>query len=234
MPEGRSSETPEGLQMKETQAPFRLYDFLAYLFPGIATLHALYLAGGEAHSELVSFLTKYAALNYAMFVVASYAIGLFWSVVSRDVIRRTCWLIYNPRIDFLTPRKHRHSPLDSGIRAQIQRELHRMFPSVKFPAQNAYAVCRSYVSNCSSSSWNRREFVSSVRAMATNLIGPIVIYMTFFFTHGHVKMGWVAVVFILAILRKTVTHDWVEWKEIYVAFIMHRASSQRIPSEAHE
>ena len=208
--------------MKELTPPFRLYDFLAYMFPGLATLHALYISSVGTRNALTGFLTPNAAFNYAMLIVASYIVGLFWSAISRDVIRRVCWFVYNPRVDFLFPRKYRRTPLSARIRMKIQTELEGLLPSVKLSQRNAYVVCRSYIAQNCPSSWARREIVSSMRAMATNFVGPMVLYAAILFLNGRTWLGGVAAMVALVLLRKTVTHDSIEWKEVYMSFLTHR------------
>ena len=219
--------------MKEVTPPFRLYDFLAYLFPGMATLHVLYLHGASTQAMLTGFLTSSTVFNYAMLILTSYVIGLFWSVVSRDVIRRLCWLIYNPRIDHLNPRKFRRTPLGPCIIAGIKSHLAELYPTEAPSPRDAYVLCRCYVSHNCPSSWARRTIVTSIRAMAANFIGPTVMYATFFFSNGNETLGWVAVVAAVALLRKTVTHDAIEWKEIYASFLSHRTTGRVQSSPEH-
>ena len=213
--------------MKEVAPPFRLYDFLAYMFPGLATLHALSIYSEGTRVALSGFLTTNAVFNYAMLVVASYTIGLFWSVVSRDIIRRLYWLVYNPRVDFLLPRKYRRTPLNTRMREMIHTEFEKLLPSAELSPQNAYVVCRSYVAQNCPFSWTRREIVTSMRAMATNFIGPVVLYAVILFANGRTGFGWVAILVAVALVRKTVTHDGIEWKEVYVSFLTHRMVTQQ-------
>jgi len=89
--------------MKTPDAPFGLFDFLAYLFPGIATLHCFFLwANSEDGCGLPALATGSTAANAGVALVAAYALGFAWSVFSRQAIQRLTYRLWaNPREDYL-------------------------------------------------------------------------------------------------------------------------------------
>lgn len=206
--------------MSDLAPPFRLYDFLSYLFPGLATLHVWYLYVGE--SVAAGMVTKSTPVNYAVLLVASYVIGLFWSAVSRDIIKPLCRLAYDPRVDLYAPRRFRSTWLNVETRKAIEAEVDDIVSSIGGKPRIVAAFCRSYVAQNCAPAWARRENVSSVRAMATNFIGPVTLYGAYFLWEGRVALGVASVAVVVAMLRKSMTHDSIEWKEIYVSFLSHR------------
>lgn len=216
--------------MKDDVLQFRLYDFLAYIFPGVATLHVLYLFSKDTISQSTELLSDSAVVNGILMVAISYAIGLFWSAISRDIIRPLLWKIANPRIDLLFTKKERQTLLSPAVRDTAKAELQAMLDTECPSEKDVSAICRSYVALHCPAAWARRENVSCVRAMAANLIGPIGLYAAYLFTHEYLLLGFLAVFIAIALLRKIFTHESIEWRELYISFIVHRKTSDPFPA----
>ena len=78
-----------------TTFPFRLYDFLAYLFPGAATMHAVYLMRNDDITQVADkTLTGNSVVDMMLGLIAAYFIGLMLSVLTRhgtrSLVFRSC------------------------------------------------------------------------------------------------------------------------------------------------
>src|SRR3990167_4524654 len=139
--------------MNDMAPPFRLYDFVAYIFPGVASVHVMYASNPDLRAASAGILTADTAFNYTVLIVVCYAVGLFWSATSRDLLRRLCWIFYNPRIELLAPRKGRRSALNPRLRAMVRVEVGKLLQSADVDVLSMPGVCRSYVAQNCPAAW---------------------------------------------------------------------------------
>ena len=165
--------------MKELSPPFRLYDFLAYLFPGAATLHAVWVIVEYKGGYIVRSLSTYNSVrDIALAIVAAYALGLMWSVVTREGLRRLLWLFSNPRIQYFDDLEQ--SPLERSLTEKLQTRARELFGEPFLKAVQAHRLCRAYVAQYCPASWERRQSIMPVRSMCANFIGPTLLYAVSF------------------------------------------------------
>jgi len=210
--------------------PFRLYDFLAYLFPGMATMHALFLIQGQPLDGFTKTVrTDNAVIDVIIALVAAYLIGLFWSVISRDVLRRLVWKCSNPRIEYFEEALAAKSPLGVALNAKLREKVREMFGEVR--AEEAHRLCRVFVCNQMPKSWARRESVVGVRSMCANCVGPLLLYAAAFLAHGFWLLGIVSSLGSVALLSKMIALDQREWKEVYFAFLVAMCAPLPVSAE---
>jgi hypothetical protein len=223
--------------MKEPDPPFRLYDFLAYLFPGAATLHAIYLLMNGEKLKIIGYLsTGYETVDFIYWLIAAYVIGLAWSVMSRDLVRTLIWKYDNPRFDYYEGQKVVDSPFGEDLSKALKDKIMKQFGDNDLKAEQAHRLCRAYVAQNCPSSWDRRKEILAVRSMCANFIGPAILYAVAFFSAGWKLFGVMALVGAAALMMKTITLDRREWKEIYVSFLTHQytRTKERIPQNKNE
>lgn len=206
---------------KDTTVPFRLFDFLAYLFPGAATMHAVYVMRSQDVSQLANTMsTGSVVIDLMLGFVAAYLIGLVWSVASREGLRTLVWKFCNPRIDYFSESHASKSPLGIKLNGQLREKVKRVFGDDVVDGQQAHRLCRVFVSNNASASWERREAIIGVRAMCANCVGPVLIYGIAFVTNGWWLLAALSICCLAALIRKMISLDQREWKEIYFAFLV--------------
>lgn len=209
--------------MKEPELPFRLYDFLAYLFPGAATLHAIYLMMSNDNLKIIHYLsTGYETVDFIVWLIGAYIVGLIWSVVSRDLLRRVIWQFDNPRLDYYDGKTSARSPFGDELTKDLKDKTSKRFGYSDLKAEQAHRLCRAYVAQNCPSSWDRRKEILSVRSMCANSIGPALLYSVAFFLGGWKLFGAISLIGVAALMVKTITLDRREWKEIYTAFLVHQ------------
>lgn len=206
---------------EETSVPFRLYDFLAYLFPGAATMHAVYIMRRQDINQLADTIsTGSIVIDIVLAFIAAYLIGLLWSVVSREGRRRIVWRFCNPRIDYFSAPQTSRSPLGVSLNKRLREEVKTVFGDDVIDAQQAHRLCRVFISNNLPTSWERRQSIVGVRAMCANCVGPVLIYGIAFATNGRWLLTGLAVIISAALICKMIILDQREWKEIYFAFLV--------------
>ena len=123
--------------MSELKPSFRLYDFLAYLFPGIATFLALKIIFPVNFHELkLQLTTSNTIIEAACVIILAYVIGLFWSVFYRELIRPLIWIKSNPRIYFYNPKDPQKTPIGNDMLLKLRVEAEKFFNI----ENNAYRV----------------------------------------------------------------------------------------------
>lgn len=206
---------------KETTVPFRLFDFLAYLFPGAATMHAVYVMRSQDVSQLANTMsTGSIVIDMMLGFVAAYLIGLVWSVVSREGLRKLVWKFCNPRIDYFSESHVSKSPLGIALNRRLREKVQEVFGGDVVDGQQAHRLCRVFVSNNFPASWERREAIIGVRAMCANCVGPVLIYGIAFAANGWWPLTVLAICSSAALIYKMIILDQREWKEIYFAFLV--------------
>jgi len=212
--------------MKELNPPFRLYDFLAYLFPGAATLHAAYIIMKSKGPQIVQSLSTHSSvIDVTLAIVAAYALGLVWSVVSREGLRRLIWLFENPRIQYFKGDSPKQSSLGSSLTKKLQAQARKQFDEPSLEAEQAHRLCRAYVVQHCPTLWERRQSIVAVRAMCANFIGPALLYTVVFAVRSLWPLAVIAGIASIALVAKTVTLDQREWREIYLAFLVHQSTN---------
>ncbi|MBA7619991.1 hypothetical protein ES703_27333 [subsurface metagenome] len=211
---------------EETKVPFRLYDFLAYLFPGAASMHAVYVMCNQRISQVANTMsTGNIVIDIILGFIAAYLIGLLWSVLSREGLRRLVWKFYNPRIDYFFESRAAKSPLGVILNKRLREKVQKVFGNDIVDAQQAHRLCRVFVSNNSPASWERRESIIGVRAMCANCVGPVLIYGIAFATNGWWLLFGLTIFISAALICKMIILDQREWKEIYFAFLVATLAS---------
>ena len=212
--------------MKELKSPFRLYDFLAYLFPGAATLHAIYMIlkdKDKATGVLELLSTDSSPVNAILMIIAAYVLGLIWSVISREGLRRLMWLKWNPRIQYFTDSGDKRNPLGE-MSKELQEQVQELFGEPALEPRQAHRLCRVYVAQYCPISWEKREAIVAVRSMCANFVGPALLYSMTFVLSGRWIPAVIAGLGAIAFLFKTVSLDNREWRWIYFAFLAHRST----------
>ncbi len=210
-----------------TTLPFRLYDFLAYLFPGAATMHALYVMRSQDVAELARRMSTGSLLvNITVGFIAAYLIGLVWSVVSREGLRKLVWrYCCNPRIDYFSDTPAARKTLGVALNKRLREKVHEVFGMEAVDAHQAHRLCRVYVSMHSPAASERRESIVGVRAMSANCVGPVLLYGIAFAINGWWVLSVIAVLGAGALIAKMITLDQREWKQIYFAFLAGTVTS---------
>ena len=217
---------------KDATVPFRLFDFLAYLFPGAATMHAVYVMRNQDVSQFANTMsTGSIVIDMMLGFIAAYLIGLIWSVVSREGLRTLVWKFCNPRFDYFSKSHTTKSPLSIALSKRLKEKVHRLFGDDVDDAQQAHRLCRVFVSNNFPASWERRESIVGVRAMCANCVGPVLIYGIAFAINGWWPLTVLAICGSAALIWKMIVLDQREWKEIYFAFLVFNAFHRDINSE---
>ena len=210
--------------------PFRLYDFLAYLFAGALTIHALYLMDSSHITAVASKIrTGTVVTDLAMIFIAAYVVGIAWSVVTRQGVRRLVWRYSNPRVDYLDKTIPAKSPISADLLDQLKILSETTFRT-KLRAEETYRLCREFVANNATASWERREAIVGVRSMCANCVGPTFLYVVAFFHNGWMLLGFMAVLAMISLVSKMITLDHREWKLIYFAFL---ATTAQTNNEEH-
>ncbi|MSR57921.1 MAG: hypothetical protein EXS05_09625 [Planctomycetaceae bacterium] len=204
-----------------TTLPFRLYDFLAYLFPGAATMHAIYIMRRDDVSQLAqSMLTGQVLVDIMLGFIAAYLIGLIWSVITWLGVRMLVWRFCNPRIDYYSESEAAKSPLGVVLNKRLRGKVQEIFGPDIVDARQAHRLCRVFVTNHCAGSWERRASIVGVRAMCANCIGPVLLYGVAFARNDWWTLSIIAAVGCTALTFKMITLDQREWKEIYFAFLV--------------
>jgi hypothetical protein len=209
---------------EEITPPFRLYDFLAYLFPGAATFHALYCLESVKPTSLAQGLsTKDPVLDVLLLLVGAYIVGLAWSVISREVLRPLIWIRWHPRIQYFE-NSAENSPLGHSLARQLQILTRQVFNDSSLSGPQAHRLCRAYVAQHCPKAWANREAIVAVRSMCANLICPIIVYALAFATKGWWAMVIASVTVFVSLIIKMISLDQREWREIYFAFLAHQST----------
>lgn len=183
-------------------------------------MHAFYVmrSNDVAH---VSAKTSTGSLlvDLILGVIAAYLIGITWSVVSREGLRKLVWKFCNPRIDYFLEAKAADSPLGVVLCRRLRAKVHEVLGLEAVDARQAHRLCRAYISIHSPSSWERRESIVGVRAMSANCVGPVLLYSIAFAVNGWWVLSVISVLAAGALISKMITLDQREWKQIYFAFL---------------
>ena len=200
--------------MKQPETPFRLFDFLAYLFPGMVTIHLFYiLMKGKPTTIIRGITTGNSVIDVSIFLAGSYIIGLSWSVFTRFVVRPLTWKISNPRIDFFEGTDP-NSPLGETMTTKLQELAKAKFGDKSLNADIGHRLCREYISINRPETWNRREEIKAVRSMCANSIGPAILYAFVFASKGWWFLCIAALFTALALSSKMITLDTVSYTHL--------------------
>ncbi len=208
--------------MSELRNAFRFYDFLAYLFPGIATLHAISLCyGGKSGEQTWAQLsTTDPYLNLVLFIILAYSIGHVWSYIGRIVIRTMLLAKWrHPREDILDPNKSSLGPI---VTIKVLKKVASTFHMVnsKENAVPIYRLARTYaLQNCPDSS-GRQEVFQTLRVMCLNMSGPSLMYFFIFLLNGLWIFAIVALFGAVLLFYKFMDLRDRELREIYLSFLL--------------
>ena len=205
--------------MTETVPPFRLYDFLAYLFPGAAALSALSMIFTELHMAATEAASKEPLSDAVLFLSVSYALGLVLSVLSR-FIRLLTQIFVNPREEYYSGLTQKGRILSKELTDALQKRVHETFKCNLIDPNYAAELCRVYVAENCPVAWNQRENITAVQAMSANFIWPALLYAMDFLTRGYKLLAILCVALAIVLFLKVIMHERYEWRVIYIAFLV--------------
>jgi len=218
--------------MNDLKPPFGLYDFLAHLFPGLLSLHAIVLIAGRGRHALISALsTGNAAFDAGLIVVVAYVCGLTAGVLARQFLRPLLWRWRHPRVEYFRGNGSASEPFGSGLTAKLQELACTRFDDPTLQAEQAYRLCRTYVAENCPASWQRRQLMVAMRAMASHMVIPLTLCMVGLTANKQWPLLVCCAVVLVALVSKTLVLEQREWREIYTAFIVHRTAQPRVPRE---